>query len=35
LRLTAVCQTTGDRTTNGNDADPADDTNPGLFESTR
>jgi hypothetical protein len=31
----AVCQTTGKRTTNGNDGDPADDSNPYLFESTR
>jgi hypothetical protein len=31
----AVCQTTGDRFTNGNDSDPADDANPERFESTR
>lgn len=31
----AVCQTTGDRTTNGNDHDPVDDGNPGLFTSAR
>ena len=31
----AVCQTTGERTTNGNDSDPSDDANPDLFESTR
>ncbi len=31
----AVCQTTGERTTNGNDTDPSDDANPELFESTR
>jgi hypothetical protein len=31
----AVCQTTGDRYTNGNDSDPADDANPERFESTR
>ncbi len=35
VRLTAVCQTTGARTTNGNDHDPADDANPQRFESTR
>jgi hypothetical protein len=34
-RLTVTCQTVGDRTTNGNDSDPADDGNPGRFESTR
>ncbi|GAA4554829.1 hypothetical protein [Pseudonocardia xishanensis] len=33
--LTATCQVTGERTTNGNDADPVDDQNPGLFESLR
>lgn len=33
--LTAVCQTGGVRTTNGWDANPSDDGNPGLFESTR
>jgi hypothetical protein len=32
---TAECQTRGERTTNGNDHDGADDRNPGLFESTR
>jgi hypothetical protein len=31
----AVCQTTGDRVTNGQDANPADDANPSRFESTR
>jgi hypothetical protein len=31
----AVCQTTGERTTNGNDSDPSDDANPLRFESTR
>lgn len=31
----AVCQTTGERTTNGNDHDAADDANPELAESTR
>ncbi|MDG4757182.1 hypothetical protein [Micromonospora sp. WMMD710] len=31
----AVCQTQGPRTTNGNDSDPADDTNPQLYTSTR
>jgi hypothetical protein len=31
----AVCQTTGKRTTNGNDGDPADDSNPHLFASSR
>ncbi|MEV0134488.1 hypothetical protein AB0H83_39270 [Dactylosporangium sp. NPDC050688] len=31
----AVCQTQGPRTTNGNDSDPADDTNPRLYTSTR
>ncbi|MEA2191653.1 MAG: hypothetical protein QOI73_1774 [Solirubrobacteraceae bacterium] len=31
----AVCQTTGKRTTNGNDHDSADDSNPLRFESTR
>jgi hypothetical protein len=31
----AVCQTTGKRTTNGNDHDRADDSNPRRFESTR
>jgi hypothetical protein len=31
----AVCQTTGQRFTNGNDSDPADDANPERFESTR
>lgn len=31
----AVCQVTGERTTNGNDGDPADDHNPELFTSTR
>jgi hypothetical protein len=31
----AVCQTTGERTTNGNDSDPADDNNPDRAESTR
>lgn len=32
-RLAVVCQTTGERTTNGNDGDPADDTNPLLADS--
>lgn len=31
----AVCQRTGERTTNGNDSSPADDNNPERFESTR
>jgi hypothetical protein len=31
----ATCQRQGERTTNGNDSDPADDTNPERFESTR
>lgn len=31
----AVCQRSGERTTNGNDGDPADDANPIRFESTR
>ena len=31
----AVCQTVGERTTNGNDRDPSDDNNPDRFESTR
>lgn len=31
----AVCQTTGERTTNGQDGSPVDDANPGLFTSTR
>jgi hypothetical protein len=31
----AVCQTTGERTTNGNDSSSADDANPERFESTR
>lgn len=31
----AICQTTGERTTNGHDSDPADDNNPERFESTR
>jgi hypothetical protein len=29
----AVCQTTGERTTNGNDSDPSDDSNPDLYTS--
>jgi hypothetical protein len=33
--LRVVCQITGERTTNGNDSDPADDHNPELFTSTR
>ncbi|SFF37933.1 helix-turn-helix domain-containing protein [Blastococcus tunisiensis] len=33
--LEVVCQVTGERTTNGNDGDPADDANPELFTSTR
>ena len=32
-RLEVVCQTTGERTTNGNDGDPADDVNPILHTS--
>ena len=32
-RLAVVCQTTGERTTNGNDGDPADDANPILHTS--
>ena len=31
----AVCQTTGERTTNGHDTSPDDDNNPERFESTR
>lgn len=31
--LEVVCQTTGERTTNGNDGDPADDANPLLDDS--
>lgn len=31
----AVCQRTGERTTNGDDTSPADDANPLRFESTR
>lgn len=31
----AVCQTSGDRTTNGNDGSGVDDANPALFESSR
>ncbi|MCO5315350.1 MAG: VWA domain-containing protein [Solirubrobacterales bacterium] len=31
----AVCQTFGERITNGNDHSPADDANPNRFESTR
>jgi murein DD-endopeptidase MepM/ murein hydrolase activator NlpD len=31
----AVCQTFGERTTNGHDSSPADDANPERFESTR
>jgi hypothetical protein len=31
--LTAVCQVTGDRASNGQDADASDDNNPGLHES--
>ena len=31
----AVCQTHGERTTNGHDTDPSDDANPERFESTR
>jgi hypothetical protein len=33
--LEVVCQITGERTTNGNDSDPTDDSNPELFTSTR
>jgi hypothetical protein len=33
--LTARCQVQGDRTTNGQDGSSGDDTNPGLFTSTR
>jgi hypothetical protein len=33
--LQATCQAEGDRTTNGQDDNPIDDVNPGLFESTR
>jgi hypothetical protein len=32
-RLDVVCQTTGERTTNGHDGEPADDTNPILHKS--
>jgi hypothetical protein len=31
----AVCQTSGERTTNGNDGSAVDDANPALFSSTR
>lgn len=31
----AICQTTGERTTNGHDGSSIDDRNPGLFTSTR
>lgn len=31
----AVCQTTGDLTTNGNNSDPSDDGNPNLYTSDR
>jgi hypothetical protein len=31
----AVCQTAGERTTNGHDTSAADDANPERFESTR
>jgi lysophospholipase L1-like esterase len=31
----AICQTQGERTTNGHDTNPSDDANPLLFESTR
>lgn len=31
----AVCQTVGERTTNGHDSDPSDDANPERFESSR
>jgi hypothetical protein len=31
----AVCQTSGERTTNGHDTNPSDDANPERFESTR
>jgi NlpC/P60 family len=31
----AVCQTTGERTTNGHDSDPSDDGNPNLYTSDR
>lgn len=31
----AICQTTGERTTNGHDTDSSDDANPLRFESTR
>lgn len=33
--ITAYCQTSGDRTTNGWDGNSIDDGNPGLYESTR
>ncbi|GAA1105922.1 hypothetical protein GCM10009629_57240 [Pseudonocardia alni] len=33
--LTASCHVTGERTTNGNDTDPVDDSNAGRFESSR
>lgn len=33
-RLTAVCWTSGDRTTNGQDNSAVDDRNPGLYTST-
>lgn len=33
--LEVVCQLTGERTTNGDDTDPSDDSNPELFTSTR
>ena len=31
----AICQTVGERTTNGHDGSSADDANPELYESTR
>jgi hypothetical protein len=33
--LTGLCWVSGDRTTNGEDGDPVDDSNPGLYSSTR
>jgi hypothetical protein len=33
--ITAMCQTTGNRTTNGQDNSAVDDRNPGLYTSTR
>ena len=34
-RITAICQTTGARTTNGQDNSAVDDANPELYTTTR